>query len=179
METVEDKEFKEKVLASGNIGQTLITLAKSSNFEHPSKRPIRNGFMAAVTKIANLLLKNKSPAVTSYLASLGEEWTKFVYGELKRSNDNNNRSLGGHNNRPSMDDEDNDKDYEMNMEKIMQKFSNFNTSLNNNSNDDDEEEEDINNDSNENNQKTHEKDDFAKDYQEHVKNDANQTSPGK
>jgi hypothetical protein len=43
-----------------------------------------------------------------------------------------------------MDDDDDNKDYEMNMEKIMAKFTNFNTSMSNRSNatDDDEEEED-------------------------------------
>jgi hypothetical protein len=45
-----------------------------------------------------------------------------------------------------MDDDDDNKDYEMNMEKIMAKFTNFNTSMSNRSNatdDDDEEEEEI------------------------------------
>ena len=44
-----------------------------------------------------------------------------------------------------MDDDENDKDYEMNMEKIMAKFTNFNTSMSsksNNSQDNDEEEDD-------------------------------------
>lgn len=46
-----------------------------------------------------------------------------------------------------MDEDDNDKDYEVNMEKIMAKFTNFNASMSNrssssNDNDDDEEEDD-------------------------------------
>jgi len=46
-----------------------------------------------------------------------------------------------------MDDEDNDKDYEMNMEKIMAKFSNFNSVLSQKSSatDDDDEDEDDDN----------------------------------
>jgi hypothetical protein len=49
-----------------------------------------------------------------------------VEGELKRSNETNNKALGDQKVRNSMDDEGDDKDYEMNMEKIMAKFSNFN-----------------------------------------------------
>lgn len=44
-----------------------------------------------------------------------------------------------------MDEDDNEKDYEMNMEKIMAKFTNFNTSMSNRSSsskDDTEEDED-------------------------------------
>ncbi len=45
-----------------------------------------------------------------------------------------------------MDEDDDSKDYEMNMEKIMAKFTNFSTSMSNrsNNNDDDEEEEEEN-----------------------------------
>ena len=68
-------------------------------------------------------------------------------GELKKSNDTNNKNLGGQQPRNSMDEDDNDKDYEVNMEKIMAKFTNFNASMSNrssssNDNDDDEEEDD-------------------------------------
>ena len=77
-----------------------------------------------------------------------DEWQKFVDGELRRSNDTNNRNLGGQQPRNSMDEDDQEKDYEMNMEKIMAKFSNFNSQMSNrssaSSNDnDDEDEEDV------------------------------------
>ncbi len=54
--------------------------------------------MALVVKTANLIVKNKDKVeVAAYLASLPkpEEWTQFVEGELKRSNDTNNKNLGG------------------------------------------------------------------------------------
>jgi hypothetical protein len=83
--------------------------------------------MATVIKIGNIIQKHASKQeVSAYLTTLGEDWKDFVSGELKRSNDTNNKSLGDQRVRNSMDDEDNDKDYEMNMEKIMAKFSNFN-----------------------------------------------------
>lgn len=97
--------------------------------------------MAAVIKVANFLIKNKDKEeVSPYLESVGDDWKNFIEGELKRSNDTNNRSLGGQQPRSSMgDDEDNDKDYEMNMDKIMAKFSNFNVLSQKSSNDDDDE----------------------------------------
>ena len=87
--------------------------------------------MATVIKIANLIQKNKDKEeVADYIKENEEEWQKFVDGELKRSNEANTRSLGGQQPRTSMGDEDDsEKDYEMNMEKIMAKFSNFNAVL--------------------------------------------------
>lgn len=99
--------------------------------------------MATVVKVANMIIKNnKLEEVKKYIETLGEDWNMFVEGELKRSNDTNNKNLGGQQPRQSIDDEDNEKDYEMNMEKIMAKFSNFNTVLSQHSNQDDDEEED-------------------------------------
>jgi len=52
--------------------------------------------MAVVVKIANLIIKSKDKAdVAEYVESLGEDWTLFTEGELKRSNETNQKSLGG------------------------------------------------------------------------------------
>jgi hypothetical protein len=52
--------------------------------------------MAAVVKIANFVNKHKDDeGIRDYIGSLGNEWTSFVEGELKRSNDTNNRSICG------------------------------------------------------------------------------------
>lgn len=106
--------------------------------------------MAAVVRVANLIQKNKDrDEVNDYIESLSEEWRMFVDGELTRSNETNNKSLGGQQPRSSMgDDDDQDRDYEMSMEKIMAKFSNFNQSLssresnNDDYDDDDQDDED-------------------------------------
>ena len=101
--------------------------------------------MAAVIKIGNVITKSKESKeeVLAYIQSLGDDWKQFSDGEFKRSNETNNRSLGGQQPRSSMGDDDgNDGDYEMNMDKIMAKFSNFNSmSASKANNDDDEEEE--------------------------------------
>jgi hypothetical protein len=59
MDHCEDVEFRKMALVGSNIGLTLINLAKISDYEHDSKRPIRHGYMAAVIKIATAINKNK------------------------------------------------------------------------------------------------------------------------
>jgi hypothetical protein len=91
-----NKEFRKTAVDSSHIGETLVTLADKVNFDHGSGRHIRHGYMAVIVKLANLILKNKAnQEVADYIETLGDDWNKFVEGELKRSNDTNTRSLGG------------------------------------------------------------------------------------
>lgn len=72
-----------------------------------------------------------------------EDWQFFVEGELKKSNEVNNKHLGGQQPRHGIKEEDDsDTHYEVSMEKIMQRFSNFNSIISSNSQDDDEDEDD-------------------------------------
>lgn len=91
--------------------------------------------MAVVTKVSNLLQKNiDKEEIKAYLETV-EGWTNYVEEELKKINDTNNRNLGGQQPRQNnMDDDDNDQNYEVNMEKIMARFSNFNSMQSSNSN---------------------------------------------
>jgi hypothetical protein len=104
--------------------------------------------MAVVTKIGNLLNKySEKPELVTYLESdnLAEDWKNFVKGELANSNERNNRNLGGHQPRSSVgDDDDADNHYEVNMEQIMKRFTNFNSMVSSSSSnqDDDEDDED-------------------------------------
>lgn len=116
--------------------------------------------MALVINIANKLQKkyeanstdNSDQGVYEYLDSVGEEWRAFCDDELKKSNENNSKTLGGCTSRKDEEeDENNDSSYDVQMEKIMARFTNFNQILSQNSgndDDDDEEEEDNNDDSN-------------------------------
>lgn len=101
--------------------------------------------MAAVIKLANLLQKHSDKEeVKAYLGSFGDDWKTFVEGELKDSNTLNNKSLGGQQPRSIGEEEDADNHYEVNMEKIMARFTNFNqliTSSNSNTDDDDDDED--------------------------------------
>lgn len=98
--------------------------------------------MALITKVSNLLEKNKDkPEIQEYLSTI-PEWQDYVQGELKKSNENNDKSLGGQQPKQAMGDEDEgDNNYEVNMDKIMARFSNFNSIVSSNSKDDDEDEE--------------------------------------
>lgn len=52
--------------------------------------------MAAVIKLGNFINKyNDKEDVTQYTQDLGDDWTEFVNGELKKSNETNQLSLGG------------------------------------------------------------------------------------
>lgn len=75
----------------------MISLSKTQHhFDHISGRPIRHGHMAVIVKVANLIIKSKDKAdVAEYLESMGEDWILFTEGELKRSNETNQKSLGG------------------------------------------------------------------------------------
>jgi hypothetical protein len=65
-----------------------------------------------------------------------------VSGELLKSNTTNNRSLGGQQPRGNAADDDEDPNsYEVNMERIMAKFTNFNSSSQDSNQDDDDEDE--------------------------------------
>jgi hypothetical protein len=51
--------FRRKVLDKSEIVDTLIRLGSGNQFEHQSKRHIRHGYMALVTRLGNLIQKNK------------------------------------------------------------------------------------------------------------------------
>ena len=114
-----------------------------------SQRQIRNGFMAVVVSISNKLQKkynaNESDsAVVEYLDHVGEEWREFVDNELKNSNTNNEKTLGGCTTRNNMseDDDKEESNYDVQMEKIMARFTNFNQILSQNSGHDDDDDDD-------------------------------------
>ena len=104
--------------------------------------------MALVVSISNKLIKkfkgngtagSEDPTIIEYLDNVGEEWRAFVDDELANSNINNNKTLGGS---TKIDDGENsngdDPNYDDQMEKIMQRFTNFNQILSQGSNDTEE-----------------------------------------
>lgn len=141
-------------------------MSKEASFTLGSARRIRNGYMNLVINIANKLQKKyegstagektEDATVYDYLDSVGEDWRVFVDDELKKSNENNAKTLGGCTTRNNQEEEDenNDSSYDVQMEKIMARFTNFNQILSQNSGNDEEdedEEEDTNEESGSNN----------------------------
>lgn len=108
-----------------------------------SEREIRNGYMALVISVSTKLQtkyegdsENKDEVVTDYIDNTGgEEWRAFVDDELKKSNENNNKTLGGctRNNMSEDNADEGEGSYDVQMEKIMQRFTNFNQILSENS----------------------------------------------
>lgn len=112
-------------------------MGSQANYQMESTKQIRNGFMALVVSISNKLVKRTEQAggaetdkqeditIINYLDNV-EKWRDFVDGELKKSNENNKRTLGGSVRRGSDDEEKDDSNYDVQMEKIMARFTNFN-----------------------------------------------------
>jgi hypothetical protein len=137
--------------------------------------------MGVVVKIANSLIKAKDKDfVSEYLESLGEEWRLFVDGELKRSNDNNTRSLGGQQPRPSGSDDD-DMDSSTSMDSILSRFSNFNTAMSQKANsqqDDDDEDDEEDNEHNQDDNEDEDRDTNSKERDTQYQNAGELIRPG-
>jgi len=105
--------------------------------------------------------KTEDKVVQDILDGAGEEWRAFVDGELKSSNDNNAKNLGGSTTKNDKDSENEDNNYDVQMEKIMARFTNFNQILSagNNTNGDD-------NDSDEDDDNTQDEKDEGKNFDE-------------
>ena len=169
---VDNEAFKNHVLEQTEIAESLAAMGAEHQYEMESERKIRNGHMALVVSISNLLIKkteaeasDAKPAtdneavtasdetgkklVTDFLAKPehAETWKTWVDGELKKSNDNNKRPLGGSvSSRLSEEDDKDDNNYDVQMEKIMARFTNFNQILSSGTSqeEDDDDEEDEN-----------------------------------
>jgi len=170
----DNETFKREVLEQTQIALALAEMGKESSYIMESERKIRNGHMALVVSISNMLVKKTEaeasesrPAtadteatatsatdvtsekvVTDFLANQakqenGADWKAWVDGELKKSNDNNKRPLGGSvSSRLSEEDDKEDTNYDVQMEKIMARFTNFNQILSSGGNQDEDEDDD-------------------------------------
>jgi hypothetical protein len=101
-------------------------MGNAATYKMESGRSIRNGYMNLVVQISNQLIKkadNKADAadtekkedsvVVNYLESAGDEWKQFVDDELKKSNDNNNRTLGGSTTQKDKESDNEDSNYDV------------------------------------------------------------------
>lgn len=159
IEKQKNDTFRRSFMETSGIVDALIEMGGQAWFTMESERKIRNGFMNLVVQISNQLKKrNEAPkegetagaektediVVAGVLDGAGEEWRAFVDGELKSSNDNNAKNLGGSTTKNDKDSENEDNNYDVQMEKIMARFTNFNQILsagNNDNNDEDSDED--------------------------------------
>lgn len=147
--------FRKQFLEKSGIAKAFVQMAGNAHVKMDSIREIRNGYMALVIEVTKKLQakyesneENKDTVIIEYIDAVGgEEWRAFIDDEYKKSTENNNKTLGGctRNNMSEDNDENGESSYDVQMEKIMQRFSNFNQILSEQSgNDDDEEDEDEN-----------------------------------
>lgn len=138
LDNCEVETFKKEFLTGSGIAKSLIDMAAVAQYDMNTGRTIRNGYMALVVSISNKLVKKfkgtgtqgtEDSIVVEYLDNVGEEWRAFVDDELAASNTNNNKTLGGSTKIDDGEGENSggdDPNYDDQMEKIMQRFTNFN-----------------------------------------------------
>lgn len=105
IDNCDNAAFRQDFFKSSGIGQSIVEMSKEASFTLGSTRRIRNGYMNLVINIANKMQKKYEGAtageksddatVYGYLDSVGEDWRVFVDDELKKSNENNAKTLGG------------------------------------------------------------------------------------
>lgn len=154
LDNCENIQFRKDFLQSSGIGPALVQMAETASFKMESDRNIRNGYMALVVSISNKLQKKyegstaaeraEDITIVDYLDSVGEEWRAFVDDELKKSLEKNNKTLGGSTTRNTIDEDEEkeDSNYDVQMEKIMARFTNFNSILSQGSSADDDDDDD-------------------------------------
>jgi len=91
-------------LEKSGIAKLFVEMSEKTIITMESERTVRNGYMALVINVSTKLINkydggeenNKDQVVIDYIDNTGgEEWRVFVDDEWKKSNDNNNKTLGG------------------------------------------------------------------------------------
>ena len=132
VETIFKELFKidskyEDGIRTAVIAETDLTNYIASleiNIKMPeSGREIRSGIVATFFSIANMLKNHPSEYVQKELYK-NDKWIEFVETELKLANDNNEQALAGHQSKGN-DSDDDISNYETNMDKLFEQFSNL------------------------------------------------------
>jgi hypothetical protein len=118
----------------------LLTMAREPEVEFHTGNRIRNGYMGFVinlaTKIKKVTLAEKLSSMDGSSDVFTAAWDDFLSGEFERSTAQNEKALGGRS--AQMPEEDEDASFDVNMDKIMQRFKCFNqVSVSKNSESDD------------------------------------------
>lgn len=136
-------EVRTAVIAETGLTEFITNCAVNLKMKD-SGRTIRNGLIATVISIANILNSHKSEYVQEEL-NKSEEWIEFVNTELKYANENDEKALAGHQSKAEDSDEES-ANYETSMDKLFTAFTNLKESHDSSrelDNSDDEEEEEV------------------------------------
>lgn len=135
-----DDGFKTATIAESSLIDFIHDCAADTNMPD-SDRPIRNGLIATVISIANILDKCNNEYVKEELTK-NDKWINFAYTELKESNERNERALAGHQSKGA-DLEEETSNYETSMDKLFAVFTNLKDSHDSSRNDSDSDEEEV------------------------------------
>jgi len=134
------KEEKFTLLKTSGVVGKLITMSETPKVTFISEKQMRHGYMGFAIKLSNLIKKKFEAEQMSTVEGsddvFNSEWTHYVEGELTRSNNENARNLGG---RPHSNDteEEETNQFDVNMDRIMQRFNCFNSIMQNSTSEDD------------------------------------------
>lgn len=123
----------------------LLQMSDEAEVSFQTGNKIRNGYMGFVINLATKIKKVTQAEKISELDGapkvLTDSWDAFLNGEFERSTALNEKALGGRS--AQMPEEDEEASFDVNMDKIMQRFRTFNqVSVSSNSETDDSNKED-------------------------------------
>jgi len=133
LELSKNAQFRQEVLKSSQIVDTILSIQEDSNFSFASERQIRHGYMGMIIRISNALqTSTQNQEVADFLDNSGEQWGNYVNGDLKQRNETNSKKLGGQEPKAPGASEEEEQTFEP-MDSIMARFTNFSerSSINN------------------------------------------------
>lgn len=127
------------LIKNSNVVKSLLRMGENTRVTFVSQNQMRHGYMGFAIKLSNLI-KKKCEAEQMTTMEGGEEiftedWTAYVEGELTKSNTENARNLGGRPHSNETDEEETNQ-FDVNMDRIMQRFNCFNSIMQNSTSED-------------------------------------------
>ncbi len=141
VEKIENEEFRKNVLKESQLLKYLVKFTEKASFimGHDNSRETRNGQMALVIKLGNMIQKNRDrEEIKEAIEEIEDDWEQFVSDELKIQVELQEMDLGG--SQTNNDNED-EGDGPQSMENIMGRFANYSQNSSQSEEDDEEEEQ--------------------------------------
>ena len=117
-----DDGFKTATIAESSLLDFIHDCVADTRMPN-SERPLRNGLIATVVSISNIINDTENEYVQEELQS-HDKWVNFAYTELKEANENNEKALAGHQSKTG-DSDDDSANYETSMDKLFAVFTNL------------------------------------------------------
>ena len=118
-----------EIIKASGVVPMCIKMGENKMVKFQSQNQMRHGYMGWSIKLSNLIKKKAEADNMTQLEGGSEvftpEWISYTEGELTSSNTENARNLGG---RPTSNETDDEEttNFDVNMDRIMQRFNVFN-----------------------------------------------------